>query len=73
MDSDLQLEQIFHRHFEKLESSRYSQGGSDYPFYEVDEYDPVDREIGRVVNANRTKLRIPILKVDKGYLVGTDI
>lgn len=26
-----------------------------------------------VINKNRNKMRVPILKVDKGYLVGTDI
>jgi hypothetical protein len=39
----------------------------------ADIHDPVDREVGRVVNNYRDKLNIPILKVDKGYLIGAEI
>ena len=41
--------------------------------YIPDHNDPVDIEVARIVNANRDAYRIPILKVDRGYLVGTDI
>jgi hypothetical protein len=38
-----------------------------------DPNDEVDVEVAKVVNTHKESIRIPILKVDKGYLVGSDI
>lgn len=74
-DVEIHLEDMFKKHFDNLLKSGLlepSPREQNY-IYLTDPLDPVDKEVGRIVNKHSHKLRIPIQKVDRGYLIGLEI
>ena len=71
-DNNLKLEELFKKYFEDL-AKRQNQLDNAFYNYVPEIKDQVDQEVAQIIVKHKDTLRIPLLKVDRGYLLGSDI